>query len=350
MVGGTNDVQSFSDGMDRRKVIACVFGHLLTSIIGCVLGSGLIVASTALQNSPTGLRMALFFAGAASLLSGLSGIVRWLRGPRVDPLLWLAAGWLVLFGFAAVFAGLLPLSESHNPAAMLLEPSMLGPDLLSRHPLGTDTAALDVLGQIIYGARVSIVVALGGALIGGTIGGGLGLLSGYLGGYVEAVIVFVMEVLLSFPPLFLLMAMVTVLVPTVANLTVALGILVVPAFTRLARANTLKVASREYVLAARTLGTATPRILLSEILPNIVPALVAYGFIIFGLLIVAEASLSFLGLGIQRPQPSWGNLISQGEQYLQTSPHLVVGPTLFLFLTVLSANYVGQFLQRQWTA
>ncbi|RWY37681.1 ABC transporter permease [Falsigemmobacter intermedius] len=259
----------------------------------------------------------------------------------------MAGGWLTLLFLATLFADLLPLAESHDPGVTILDPSLTPPNLLSANPLGTDTAALDVLGQIIYGSRVSLLIALCGAGIGCLTGGTLGILAGYFRGRVEAVTTFAAEVLLSFPPLILLMAMVTIFRPSIVNLTLVLGVLVTPAFLRLARAQTIKIASRDFVVAAHTLGAKVPRILLGEILPNVLPALIAYGFIVVGLLIVAEASLSYLGIGIPRPAPTWGNLISQGEPFLQDSPHLVLAPTLFLFLTVISANYLGQYLQKR---
>jgi peptide/nickel transport system permease protein len=318
--------------------------HICAAVpLGCVL----IDASTRWTSLDMLARLLLFFCGAFLVLAGLVRLLKWWRGPHTDAFLWLSTAWLAILTTAAIFADYLPLAESRDPAAVLLEPSLMSPNLLSAHPLGTDTAALDVLGQVIYGARISIVIAVGGSLIGGLIGGALGLIAGYLRGYVDATISFFADVMLSFPPLILIMAMVTILRPSVTTLTIALGILVIPNFCRLSRASTMKIASREYVLAAQTLGARTFWIIVGEILPNVLPTLIAYGFIVMGILTVAEASLSFLGLGIQRPQPTWGNLISQGEQFLQTSPHLVIGPTICLFLTVLSANYIGQHLQKR---
>ena len=139
--------------------------------------------------------------------------------------------------------------------------------------------------------------------------------------------------------LILLLAMVTFLSPTLLNITIALGVLAVPGYVRLARANTLTVASREFVIASQTLGASTGRILFRNLLPNVVPPLIAYSFIVMSFLIVAEASLSYLGLGIQRPNPTWGNLIAQGQTFLETNPSLVLIPSLALFLTVMSANF-----------
>lgn len=313
-----------------------------------VAGPWLIVAA---NQGPEGwdmaMRAGLGIFGGLVFLAAPAGLIRLWRPGRADPFLWIASGWLLLLLLATLTADLLPLAESHDPAETILEPSLTPPDLLSSHPLGTDTAALDVLGQIIYGARVSILIALCGAGIGCLLGGTLGILAGYFRGKTEGVTTFAAEVLLSFPPLILLMAMVTIFEPSVLNLTLVLGVLVTPAFLRLARAQTIKIANRDYVIAAHTLGAKVPRILVGEILPNVLPSLLAYGFIVIGLLIVAEASLSYLGIGIPRPAPTWGNLISQGEPFIQTAPHLVLAPTVFLFLTVISANYLGQYLQKR---
>jgi len=158
----------------------------------------------------------------------------------------------------------------------------------------------------------------------------------------------VTDTFLAFPALILLLALVSVLKPSVLNVTLALGVLGTPGTVRLARAATLAVASREFVTASRTLGARTPRLLFREVMPNVLPPLIAFSFVAFGFLIVAEASLSFLGLGIQRPNPTWGNLIAQGQATFDTHPWLVIFPAVFLFLTVMASNYIGQRLQQKW--
>lgn len=326
----------------RRLSPALLVAAAIAGVALVVLGMGVLDALIVMA------RAAITVVGAVLFVWALGRLIKVWRGERTDSFQWLAAIWLGLLSVAAIVADFLPMSEATDPSEAMLAPSRAAPDLFSAHPLGTDTVGLDVLGQVVYGARVSIVVALGAVLIAATIGGVLGLLAGFFRGRVESVVTFVADVVLSFPPLILLLALVTILDANLLNLTVALGFIVVPSFIRLSRANTIKVASSEYVVAARVIGTRRSRVLIHEILPNVVPSLVAYSFIMMGILVVAEASLSFLGLGVQRPTPTWGNIIAQGEQYLQSSPHLVLAPAFFLFLTVLSANYIGQNLQRKW--
>ncbi len=260
----------------------------------------------------------------------------------------ICVGWLLLLTAAAVLADLLPLSEGRDPSLVFAVPANLPPQGWGPHPLGTDTSGLDVLAQVIYGARISLTIGVGGTLLAMLIGGTLGIVAGFLRGKVESVIGFVSDVMLSMPPLIVVLAAAALLKPSVMNLTILLGVLFIPSFTRLAKASTLKVASSEYVAAARVVGSRRIRILLREITPGVVPSMLAYAFIVMGILIVLEASVSFLGLGIQRPEPTWGNLLSQGEQVLRTDPHLALVPGCVLFLTILSVNYVGQCLQRKW--
>ncbi|MBW1639420.1 ABC transporter permease [Microbacterium resistens] len=256
----------------------------------------------------------------------------------------LAAGWLALLVVVAATADLLPLSEGRDPSRTLSVVAMAPPTLIGAHPLGTDALGLDILAQLIYGARVSITVAVGATALALLLGAMLGMTAGYARGPVDQIIGFVTDVLLSFPGLILLLAMATFLRPNTANVTVALGILALPGYVRLARSNTLAIASREFVTASRALGAGAVRILVRGVLPHLVPTLLSYGFLAMSFLIVAEASLSYLGLGIQRPDPTWGNLIATGQAHLETHPGLVAIPAAALFLTVASANALGQWL------
>nr|WP_249420089.1 ABC transporter permease [Rhabdothermincola salaria] len=176
-----------------------------------------------------------------------------------------------------------------------------------------------------------------------TLGGTFGLISGYLRGASDAVIGVVTNVLLAFPPLVLLLALAAVLPRTSRNQALALALLVIPINVRLARATTLSFAQREFVLAARAIGAKRRRIMIGELLPNVFVPLFSYAFIVIAVLIVAEASLSFLGLGIPPPSPTWGNMIAEGRNgVFEREPHLVLVPAGALFLTVLSFNLVGE--------
>lgn len=323
-----------------RRTVAVPAAEVAAGMAACIIGNSVL-------NGGGGAMLTL--VGVAFLAAGGIGLAFRAMGRRSPDIAFtLAAGWLGLMVLLAALVSLLPLSEGRDPANALEVQSLLPPHVFSAHPLGTDTQGLDVLSGLLYGARVSLTVAVGGIVIGSLIGGALGLFAGYRGRRTDAVISFVTDVVLSFPALILLLALVTVLKPNVVNVTIALGVLAVPSYIRLARANTIKVVSRDFVVAARTLGATDRRIMLREVLPNVAPSIFAYSFVVVGFLIVAEASLSFLGLGIQRPNPTWGNLIAQGEPYLDQHPSLVMAPSVLLFLTVVSMNYVGQRLQKKW--
>lgn len=261
----------------------------------------------------------------------------------------LALAWTVIIVLGALIVDFLPLAEARDPALALTVPSMLPPDLTSDFPLGTDSQGLDVLGGLLYGARVSLVVGIGGVLIGAVIGGALGLVAGYRGGWTDRVVSIFTDTLLAFPSLILLIAIVTVLNPTLPNVTLALGIMVVPSFARLVRANAMTYSKRDFVTAARSLGAGEIRIMLREVAPNILPAIFSYSFMLVAVLIVAEASLSYLGLSIPRPEPTWGNMISAGQSDFQRYPYLVGIPATVLFLTVLSFNQLGEVAGRKWS-
>lgn len=270
--------------------------------------------------------------------------------PKVSGLgTWLAVAWTAVIVLGALIVDFLPLSEARDPSLALAVPSMLPPDLASDFPLGTDSQGLDVLGGLLYGARVSLVVGIGGVLIGALIGGALGLVAGYRGGWTDRVVSIAIDTLLAFPSLILLIAIVTVLNPTLPNVTLALGIMVVPAFARLVRANAMTYSKRDFVTAARSLGAGEIRIMLREVAPNILPAIFSYSFMLVAVLIVAEASLSYLGLSIPRPEPTWGNMISAGQSDFQRYPFLVGIPATVLFLTVLSFNQIGEAAGRKWS-
>ncbi len=198
-----------------------------------------------------------------------------------------------------------------------------------------------------YGARASLTIGVLSAGLGLVVGGLLGLLAGYYRRTADAVITTIGNALLAFPPLVLLLAIVSIYAKTETNLALGLAVLFVPTFMRLARAQTLVVAEREYVTAAREMGATNRRILLRDIVPNILMPLLSYAFIVLGVAIVAEGSLSYVGLGIQAPKPSWGGMVAKGQPLLKTAPHVVFVPALALFLTVLSINRIGDALRRR---
>jgi peptide/nickel transport system permease protein len=214
------------------------------------------------------------------------------------------------------------------------------------HWLGTDSLGRDTFARLLYGGQVSLTVALGSVGFGIVVGGALGMIAGYFGALADRVIMGVMTVLLCFPALILAIALVASLGPNIANVTLAIGIIFVPAFARITRANTLSLRSREFVLAAEALGARLPRILLREILPNLMPALLSYAVVMLGVAILAEAALGFLGLSVRPPQPSWGGMIASERVNLADAPQAVFIPAAFLFVTVLAINLLGEALRR----
>ena len=262
------------------------------------------------------------------------------RGRRLGPLFWAAIGWVVFVFAAAIFADMLPL------------PSPTDMDMLARrapfaaeHWLGTDGLGRDELSRLVYGARISLVVGLCAPVIGLVLGGGLGLLAGYFRSWFETLVVGSMDVLLAFPPLIFALAVTAFLGQSIINLTCILGVLSIPAFMRVARAATLTLARREFVIAAQALGATHARILIRELLPNVALPLLAYFLLVVAVIILAEGSLSFLGLGVAPPISSWGNMIGEGRESLDVAPRLAFIPAIAMFLTVLSFNLVGDTLR-----
>ena len=211
--------------------------------------------------------------------------------------------------------------------------------------LGTDTLGRDIAVRLIHGARVSLLVGLLAPAIACIIGGALGILAGFYRGRFEALVVAGMDTILAFPGLVLLLAIGFYLGPGLQNLIPALSVLIVPAFCRVARANTLTWSERDFILAARAIGAGNMRIICCHILPNVIWPLTAYGLLLVGVMIVAEGALSFLGLGVPPPIPSWGGMIAAGREVLDEAPHVALVPAAVMFLTVLSFNLLGDRLR-----
>lgn len=268
---------------------------------------------------------------------------------RVDVVFWLGMTWLVVMLGSAALAPWLPLGNPDDSIAGLSEPIFAPPDLGSAHPLGTNNYGLDVLARVIFGARTSILVALLAVLIGTVVGGLVGMVSGFVRGSTDRVVGVLSNALLAVPPLILLVALGAVLDPSVRSIAFALSLLTIPSMIRLARANTITVAEREFVLAARALGASRARLLRREVLPNVVLPVLSLSVVMISVLVVAEASLSFLGIGIEQPAPTWGNMIAEGQGgVMEEHPYLVVVPGICLFLTVFSFNLLGEKVQQRW--
>ncbi len=265
---------------------------------------------------------------------------------------WLAIAWLGLMAFFALFGWLLPFKPWNFVFEDDLEVGLFSPG----HFLGTDSNGYDMLSSVVAGTRMSFFIAVAAVGLGGLIGSALGIMAAYLRGKIDTVMVTIFNVGLSVPNLVLALALVSVLatnvdinqsVPTwrrVMVLVMSLTIVLIPILGRIARGATLSWAGREFVTAARSMGMKDLRIILKHIVPNVLPALIAVGFLAIGVVIIAEASLSILGVGIP-DGASWGGMIARGRNDLEYAPHVLYVPIVFLALTVISTNHLGDVVR-----
>jgi peptide/nickel transport system permease protein len=224
----------------------------------------------------------------------------------------------------------------------------LQPPLSPGHLLGTDNLGYDELSRILYGGRVSLEVGFGSVLCGLIIGGAIGTTAGYRGGVVDVVLTRLLDMLSAFPVLALALTLSVFLGPNIRNEIFAITAYTLVAYARLARAETLRVRDQNYVTAAEHAGRTGPSIVIRHFLPNIGPQLISFGLLTLGVAVVVEAGMSFLGAGVPPPAPSWGNLIAQGEGVISTDQWLVIVPSAFLVILVLSANLAGDALRARW--
>jgi peptide/nickel transport system permease protein len=252
---------------------------------------------------------------------------------------WMASVWLVIVTVAALLAPWLPIDEPDITDFAVPNNSPMGK---AGHLLGTDQNGFDIFSRIIWGGRVSLVVAIGVLAIGMVVGGTVGLLAGFLRGKVELVLMAIVDIFLAFPALILLIAIVAFRGADLKNVVFGISLVSIPAFARIARATTLTFSQREFVLAARAAGATRARIAVREILPNVILPLLAFGLLVVGIAIVAEGSLAFLGLTSQETI-SWGGMINGGKQPLQREnvAHTAMIPAVVMFLTVLAVNFLG---------
>jgi peptide/nickel transport system permease protein len=213
------------------------------------------------------------------------------------------------------------------------------------HWLGTDDLGRDVLARVIYGSRVSLIAGLASVAVGVVAGSLLGLGAGFAGGKVDSLVMRLVDAVLSFPGLVLALALGAVIGAGLAGVVIALGVVYTPTFARLMRGQVLTIREREFVHAARVLGAPGWRIVMQHVLPNVATPIVVQASLSIAFAILAEASLSFLGLGVPPPEPSWGGMINQGRGYLQVAPWIVFGPGAALFVTVLGLNFVGDAIR-----
>ena len=253
---------------------------------------------------------------------------------------WISISWIALVILLALAAGVLPLQD---PLAIGDNAPRLGPT--AGHLLGTDELGRDLLARVIYGSRVSLIVGFASIAFGIVVGGTVGLIAGYYGGRLDAALNGISTVLLAFPVLIFLLTIVNFLGQNLFDVTLTLGILSIAPIARIIRANTLAFSNREFVLAARALGARNGRILAREILPNVLPSALAFSLVAIAVVIVAEGALSFLGLSVRPPTPTWGGMIAEGGQVLAQDPLVALWPALAMFVTVLALNFAGDRLQ-----
>src|SRR3954447_1009553 len=247
---------------------------------------------------------------------------------------------ILLFIAVAVAA---PLVAPYDPTATSWTLIRKAPS--AQHWMGTDENGRDVLSRVIFGARASLLAGVVSVLIAAGIGVPAGLLAGFAGGWIDAVLSRVVDAMLACPFLILAIALAAFLGPDLTNAMIAIGVSTAPRFMRVARAATLDASSHEYVEAARAIGNPGWRVAVRHVLPNIVPPVMVQGTLAIAAAIIAEASLSFLGLGQQPPEPSWGSMLNSAQRFLSQAPWLAVFPGLAIFLAVLSFNLVGDGLR-----
>jgi peptide/nickel transport system permease protein len=252
------------------------------------------------------------------------------------------AGLLVILLFVAV-AVFAPLVAPYDPIATSWSAIRKAPSLA--HWMGTDENGRDVLSRVAFGARASLLAGVVSVLIAAGIGVPAGLLAGFAGGWTDTVLSRVVDAMLACPFLILAIALAAFLGPDLTNAMIAIGVSTAPRFMRVARAATLDASSNDYVEAARAIGNPGWRVAVRHILPNIVPPVLVQGTLAIAAAIIAEASLSFLGLGQQPPAPSWGSMLNSAQRFLSQAPWLAVFPGLAIFLVVLSFNLVGDGLR-----
>ncbi|MEX1006669.1 MAG: ABC transporter permease [Acidimicrobiia bacterium] len=273
---------------------------------------------------------------------------------------WLSIGWMVFVVGGALLAPYLGLDDPKNS---ITEITRRGPfakaGTAPGHLLGGDFNGRDMLSRLLWGGRVTLVVATLAVLLGFVLGGALGLVGGYFRGKTDTVVSLLLDVFLAIPAVILALALVTILRtqpgsgseagldPEVA-LILALGIVSIPVLGRITRASTLSWSEREFVLAAKAQGAKHRRILFREVLPNVLPAMYSIALLGVAVAIVAEGTLSILGASVEADTPTWGNMIAVGRQFIERAPHIVFEPALMIFFTVLALNMLGDVVRARF--
>lgn len=235
-----------------------------------------------------------------------------------------------------------PLIAPYDPSVQDTGNRLNGPS--SEHPLGLDNLGRDVLSRLVYGSRVSLRVGLSVVFISSLIGISLGAIAGYMGGAFDTVIMRISDMLLAFPGILLAIALVAVLGPNLNNVIFALSVIGWVGYARLVRGQVLKVKEMEFVTAVEAIGAKTPRVIILHVLPNVINPVIVMATLGLAGAILAEAALSFLGLGVQPPTPSWGAMLNEGRQYIGLADHLAIASGVAIMLAVMGLNFLGDGL------
>ena len=260
---------------------------------------------------------------------------------RLGIVFWIAVSWVCIITFSAAFADFLPFQD---PLKTNLR-NTFGKMFTEGHILGTDPVGRDMLGRIVYGAQVSLKIAYTAPLISLVLGVTFGMCAGYFRGKVDGAIGIFVDAILAFPNIVAIMAILFFLGPTLLNMILVLGFFGMVGDLRVARANTILYAKREFVLAARAQGASHLRIMFKELLPNVIIPVLALAVIGMSRVIVIEGILSFLGVGLPPPNPTWGKMISEGYSEMGYAPHVTFVPAAAMFFTILSFNLIGDRLR-----
>ena len=249
------------------------------------------------------------------------------------------------FVLVVLFAAFPSAFTKYDPLENQLQDQLCG--VSWEHWLGADEFGRDILCRIIYGTRTSILVGLGTAIAAVCIGVPLGLVAGYYGGLIDAIIMRVMDAFQSFPSMLLAILMMTVFEPSVATLIITISLESFPRFTRIVRGGVLSIKKQEYIESARASGANAFYIMFRSILPNCMGNIIAQFSLSLSTAILVEASLSFMGFGIQPPDPTWGSMLAYAKRFVGSSPTYILGPTLMIFFTVLSINSIGEIVKER---
>ncbi len=263
----------------------------------------------------------------------------WRRFKRYKPAL-VGLAFLAILAVISIIPGVF---APYDP--IRATPEYLGQAPSWSHLLGYDEIGRDELSRIIYGTRIALLVATLATAIAVTIGVAIGATAGYFGGWVDSLLSRIVDTIMAFPTLALLIALVAVVGPSLRTTIVVIGATVWAAYARVARADVLSVRERDYVLAARAIGATDRRIIARHVVPNVLGPIIVLATLAVGSIIILEAALSFLGLGVQPPTADWGNMLASGRAYVQVYPHIVIAPGIMISLTVLAFNFIGDGLR-----